>query len=225
MDHNEKTLIEKYEITFIPSASILKFCRDKNNRQKNNLLAFQLGDFKVGNCSPLPGTEKEVDGITELFPKNEVYSEENMKIEILQSKGKNFSLRHFATHGILDSESPLFSNLIFADRPLNVYEIFSLDLNAYLVTLSACRTAMGENTSGDELTGLSRAFIYAGSPSICSSLWDVSDKSTAEFMERFYFHLRNKNKSESLRLAMLETKEKYPHPFFWGPFILIGDWR
>jgi CHAT domain-containing protein len=84
---------------------------------------------------------------------------------------------------------------------------------------------MGEEANGDELVGLSRAFIYAGTPTVCSSLWDVSDKSTAELMDRFYFHLRNKNKTESLRLAQLEVMKKYHHPFFWAPFIMIGDWK
>jgi len=73
--------------------------------------------------------------------------------------------------------------------------------------------------------GFSRAFIYAGTPTVCVSLWDVSDRATAELMERFYFHLRDKEKGEALRLAMLEIKEKYPHPFFWAPFVIMGDWR
>jgi len=225
MNEEEKTLIEKYEIVYLPSASVLKFCQDKNFLKKDKLLAFCLGDFTAGNFSPLPGTEGEVESVASYFPENEIYSEDNMKVEILQNKGRNFDLLHFATHGILDADSPLFSSLIFADRSLNVYEIFDLDLKADLVTLSACRTGLPEEANGDELVGLSRAFIYAGSPSICSSLWDVSDKSTAELMERFYFYLQDKNKSEALRLAQMDLMKKYSHPYFWAPFILIGDWK
>ena len=94
-----------------------------------------------------------------------------------------------------------------------------------VVLAGACRTAIGEDARGDELVGLSRAFIYAGTPSICSSLWDVSDVSTSELMDRFYSYLKDKNKTEALRLAQLEIMKKYPHPFFWAPFILVGDWK
>ncbi len=225
MDATEKTLIEKYEILYLPSASVLKFCQDKNHLKKDNLLAFEIGNFKIEEYPALPGTEVEVDKISSDFSEKEVYSGENMKTDVLYEKSGDFQILHFATHGILVPEAPLFSSLVFADKPLKVYEIFGLELNAYLVTLSACRTGFSEDAKGDELVGLSRAFIYAGSPSICSSLWDVSDKSTAELMERFYFHLKDKNKSEALRLAQLEIKEKYPHPFFWAPFVLTGDWR
>ena len=225
MDKEEKTLVEKYEIAYLPSASVLKFCQDKNHMEKDNLLAFELGNFTIEEYPPLPGTEIEIDKISSSFPGKEIYCGKDMKTDVLYEKSDNFQVLHFATHGIMVPEAPLFSSLLFADKPLKVYEIFDLNLSAYLITLSACNTGLPEEANGDELVGLSRAFIYAGTPSICSSLWDVSDKSTAEFMERFYFHLKDKNKSESLRLAQLEIKEKYPHPYFWAPFILIGDWR
>ena len=225
IDDKGKTLIEKFEVSYLPSSSILKFCQEKNTLTKDRLLAFQLGNFKVGNFSPLPGTEKELVKIKDLFPECEVYSEVDMKKEVLKNIGKDYDILHFATHGILEPDAPLFSSLIFADRPLNVYEIFGLDLSASLITLSACRTALSEDANGDELIGLSRAFICAGSPSICSSLWSVSDESTGELMERFYFHLREMNKSEALKRAQIDLMKKYEHPFFWAPFILIGDWR
>jgi CHAT domain-containing protein len=148
-----------------------------------------------------------------------------MKTDVLYKKGIDFDIIHFATHGLLDSSSPLFSSLIFADRRLNVYEIFDLNLKAYLVCLSACKTGLGEDANGDELVGLSRAFIYAGTPTICSSLWDVSDVSTSELMARFYFHMKDNDKSEALRLAQIDIMKKYRHPFFWAPFVLTGDWR
>ncbi len=153
------------------------------------------------------------------------HSSKDMTADMLYKKGGHYDILHFATHGTLDSASPLFSSLLFADRTLPVYEIFDLNLKAYLVTLSACRTGLSEDANGDELTGLSRAFIYAGTPSICASLWDISDVSTSAFMERFYFYLKDHNKSEALRLAQIDIMKKYNHPFFWAPFILTGDWR
>ncbi|MEQ8190372.1 MAG: CHAT domain-containing protein [Candidatus Eremiobacterota bacterium] len=224
-DREDKMLLEKYEITYLPSATILKYCQGKNTLKKDSLLAFKLGALKVDNLAPLPGTEKEVDLIAGLFPRKEIWAGSNMKTGILYEKGGRYDILHFATHGILDHDSPLFSSLVFGDRRLPVYEIFDLDLKAYLVCLSACRTGIGEDAGGDELVGLSRAFIYAGTPTICSSLWDVSDVATSELMERFYYHLKDKNKSEALRLAQLGLMKKYGHPFFWAPFILTGDWR
>ena len=130
-----------------------------------------------------------------------------------------------------------------------------MDLNASLVVLSGCETGLG-NSSGDEFVGLTRAFIYAGTPSVVASLWKVDDASTAHLMSSFYRNLKTKSKAESLRQAQLEmirgrvsheslaqrgvggvgklgqtTAAKSPsrnsisvsHPYFWAPFILVGD--
>ncbi|MEQ8190676.1 MAG: CHAT domain-containing protein [Candidatus Eremiobacterota bacterium] len=224
-DDKGMMLVEKYDISYLPSASVLKYCQKKNTLKKEKLLAFDLGNFKADELPSLPGTEEEIKAISEYFPLKEAYSGKDMATEILYKKGGDFDILHLATHGILDTNSPLFSSLVFSDRRLNVYEIFELNLKAYLVTLSACKTGFSEDARGDELVGLSRAFIYAGTPTICSSLWDVSDRATSELMKSFYFHLRDKNKTEALRLAQLDIMKKYHHPFFWAPFVLTGDWR
>ena len=117
-------------------------------------------------------------------------------------------------------------------------EIMSLKLKAELVVLSACNTALGEYLEGEGILGLTRAFMYAGTPSIVVSLWPVNDQSTSILMERFYFHLTNgKEKDESLRLAKLDLIKSmksngddksgvYPSsPYFWAPFVLVGSWN
>ena len=98
-----------------------------------------------------------------------------------------------------------------------------MDLNAYLVVLSACQTGLGHLTNGDELVGLSRAFIYAGTPSIISSLWMVEDESTAFLMKQLYKNLKRYDKAKSLRKAQLETKKKFKNLRSWASFVLIGD--
>jgi CHAT domain-containing protein len=156
---------------------------------------------------------------------------------------------------------PLKSNLRFTpssgdDGRLTVSEIFDLDIKANLVTLSACDTALvrGEWQTfpqGDDLVGLSRAFIHAGTPSILASLWKVSDDSTVELMADFYRNLRDMSKAEALRQAQLRLlgssagsaagqktakrssstpkrdimPAEWAHPFYWAPFILVGDWK
>lgn len=226
MDSEGNLLLEKFDITYLPSASVLKYCREKNKPSYENLVAYELGNYEVSGYSPLPYSKKEVENISRFYKKRDIYSEKDMTVESVYISAPGGDVIHFATHSILDSESPMFSSLIMSDGPLEVFRVFDMDLSAGLVTLSACSTGLGEITEGDELVGLSRAFIYAGTPTVCVSLWDVSDMSTAELMERFYYYLnKGKTKSESLRLAEIEMKEKYNHPFFWAPFIVIGDWK
>ena len=117
----------------------------------------------------------------------------------------------------------MFSALKLADGWLNFYDIFNLDLQAELVTLSACETGMNEVFPGDELFGLMRGFLYAGAPSLIVSLWMVNDRSTAELMRGLYGGLRQGlSKRAALRQAQMAVKEKHHHPYFWAPFILMG---
>ena len=117
----------------------------------------------------------------------------------------------------------MFSSVRLDDGPLNFYDVFDLTLDAELVTLSACNTGVNRLAPGDELSGLMRGFLYAGAPSLVVSLWAVNDRSTCELMQTFYRHLQDGNsKRSSLRLAQLESLERYGHPYYWAPFILMG---
>jgi CHAT domain-containing protein len=96
------------------------------------------------------------------------------------------------------------------------------------VTLSACETALSKIQGGDDLVGLSRGFIYAGTPSLLATLWKVDDASTAKLMELFYGNWKKgMTKPEALRQAQLTLKSmpQYRHPFYWAPLVMIGDWR
>jgi len=142
-----------------------------------------------------------------------------------------------------------------SDGRLYTHEIFGLDLHTDLVTLSACETllpalremeedvravrgASAEEavelseelleglTSGDEIVGLTRAFLYAGTPSVVSSLWQVVSETTEPLMVTFYGYLQEGlSKAEALRQAQLEVMGSYPHPRYWAAFELMGDWR
>lgn len=102
-------------------------------------------------------------------------------------------------------------------------KLYSLNLEVDLVTLSACETGLSKIANGDDLVGLTRGFLYAGSSSIVASLWKVDDRATAELMTRFYKELLKNDKVEALREAQLETKKKYPHPYYWASFQLTGN--
>jgi CHAT domain-containing protein len=98
-----------------------------------------------------------------------------------------------------------------------------MNINAKLVTLSACETGLGNISQGDELTGLSRAFLFAGSSSVIVSLWSVADYPTALLMSNFYRYLKDYSMQEALTLAQRDVIKLYPQPVYWAPFILIGN--
>ena len=132
-------------------------------------------------------------------------------------------LIHIATHGKFRQDNPMFSGIRLGDAYLNLYDLYQLKLDAELVTLSGCATGMNVVTSGDELLGLIRGLLYAGAHSLLLTLWDVHDQSAADFMVGFYrrFH-GGESKAGALRGAMMELRERYPHPYHWAPFTLIG---
>lgn len=145
---------------------------------------------------------------------------------------------HFATHGFLNSVHPELSGLVFSmvdekgkpqDGFLRANEIFNLKLPAELVVLSACQTGLGKEIKGEGLVGLTRGFMYAGSPRVVVSLWSVSDQATAELMTRFYRGMLKDNMrpAAALRAAQvsLMKEPRWQSPYYWAAFTLQGEWR
>lgn len=185
----------------------------------------------------LPGTESEVNAIASLFRQknisSSVYLNSKANETVIKSESlKDFSLVHFATHGVVDEQSPELSRIYLQtdtdaeDGNLFAGEIYNLQLNADLVTLSACQTGLGKISKGEGVIGLSRALVYAGAKNIMVSFWSVADESTAQLMTGFYKqYLENQSAtySRNLRKAKLDMLNgKYPAPYYWAPFILIG---
>jgi CHAT domain-containing protein len=153
-----------------------------------------------------------------------------------------YRILHIATHGLLNAERPQFTGVVLSlignkneDGFLRTDEVFNLRLGAPLVMLSACETGLGKEKRGEGVMGLTRAFMYAGAPTVGVSLWSVADKSTAELMTDFYKRLltsspanpNGASASAAMRdaqLAMIAGK-KYSAPFYWAPFVLVGDWH
>ena len=159
-------------------------------------------------------------------------SEANVKAagaeQALMSKARYI---HFATHGILGvdkgKQPALVLNLVgndVEDGFLHLDEITNLKLNADLVVLSACRTGQGRMHRGEGVTGLARAFLYAGSKGVVCSLWSVDDQETANLMVDFYRHLKEgRSAPEALREAQLAMIRAGKAPLYWAPFIVIGE--
>lgn len=150
---------------------------------------------------------------------------------------KNYRVLHIATHGLLNAERPQFTGLVLSlvgnksgDGFLRTDEIFNLNLGSPLVMLSACETGLGKEKKGEGVIGLTRAFMYAGAPTVGVSLWSVADRSTADLMTGFYKRMltgQGAPAATAMRQAQMDmiAGKKYAAPFYWAPFVLVGDWR
>ena len=263
-------LIQNINLKYLPSASIYPFIQAPHRSTQFDLLALAGSGFTDGtvasesssqtNFASLPSTLLEVEAIAKSFDtakilKNDDVSEAGLKSHDLSQ----FRFLHFATHGKIDEVNPSQSGLILSkkadveslfgeDGYLNSSEISALTLNADLVILSACNTGMGKIITGEGLIGLQRSFLTAGSSAVMVSLWNIYDRSTADFMAEFYSQLKiheandygilNRTldwlgfyehpmfdyKAKALqdaKLAMIDHPY-YNHPVHWAPFILIG---
>jgi CHAT domain-containing protein len=170
-----------------------------------------------------PHINDEVEALKRLLPEADVFVGTEANEEKLRKYGATAGRIHIAAHGVFRADNPDFSSLRLGNNWLNLFDIFNLNLGAEITTLSACETGLSDVLGGDELLGLARGFLRAGTPSLVVSLWTVNDKSTAQLMCRFYQGLRDgATKTEALRAAILEVKAAFPHPYYWAPFILLG---
>ena len=219
-------LIDRVGLRFLPSASVLKFLHPLPAKNDSQLLVLgnpDLGDAKLD----LKFAESEARLIAGMSKTSRLLVRLDASEANLKKTAGIFSRLHFATHGKFQADDPLSSGLYLAkdaknDGVLTVGELYSMNLDADLVTLSACETGLGKVANGDDVVGLTRGFLYAGSRSIVASLWSVDDQSTATLMKAFYENLSNQNKQEALRLAQLKTRKTFPHPFYWAAFQLTG---
>ena len=232
LNDGKQFLVDKYALSAAPSSTVLDYVIKKRNRNLGRFLAFSNPET---DYVPLGFAEIEVSEISGLFSKKEIYFRGEATEGRAKGRTNSPDIIHFACHGEFNDKQPMQSGLLLSkdadnDGYLQVHEIFGLDIgNANLVVLSACETGLSKIYGGDDLVGLSRGFIYAGTPSLMATLWEVDDRSTAILMKEFYknWYTKGLSKPEALRQAQLTLKDmpEYGHPFHWAPFIIIGDWR
>jgi CHAT domain-containing protein len=229
-------LIKKYSVRYEFSAGLLLQKKKESivTKAPSALLCAPVS-FK-NNLVSLPGTESEVNTIAELFSAKNltnrvVLNDQANESVIKENSIQNYTVIHLATHGVVDEQNPELSQIYLQptsteDGNLFAGEIYNLNLNANLVTLSACETGLGKLSKGEGVIGLSRALVYAGAKNLIVSFWSVADESTEQFMTDFYkqsLASNMVNSSENLRQAKLNMiKGKFSSPFYWAPFILIG---
>jgi CHAT domain-containing protein/lipopolysaccharide biosynthesis regulator YciM len=259
----DRFLIEESAVAYGPSLSVLLEMQNLRRREfpeargeTFKLLAFgnpMLDKLTMERAravrrggeplAPLPETEEEVRGLAQIYgtSRSRVYTRAEAREERAKAEASRFSIIHFATHGVLNDTSPMYSHIVLSlgqpgeDGLLEAWEIAKLNLRADMVVLSACETARGRFGAGEGIVGLTWALFVAGSPSTVVSQWKVDSAVTKQLMLSFHSKLKAKvnnnlfqnRKSESLReaqISLMRTRE-FRHPFYWASFMVIGDRR
>jgi CHAT domain-containing protein len=225
-------VIDRFTLAYLPSAATLANGAASGD-QPQSMLAMAPGRSRLQYAS------EEVSSIANLFhPHSELLLGAAATESAFKNNADQFRVLHLATHGYFNKLNPLLSGLQLEpddtnDGLLEVHEILELKLESELVTLSACETGLGsgfftEIPAGDDFVGMTRAFLQAGSTAVLATLWAVDDRSTVDLMKSFYRNLDaaglKRDKATALTDAQrsLRSSEKYQHPYYWAPFVLVG---
>ena len=221
--------------------------RKEAAKETNSKYAYSIGvSIAPEEMKPLPGTKVEVETIDSILQANNrsgqmlIYQDAN-ETNIKQGILSKYKFVHIASHGFVNQQEPEFSGIFLAqdttpdqDNILFSGELYNINLNAELVTLSACETGLGKISTGEGIIGLTRALLYAGAKNVTVSLWKVSDASTKDLMINYYGDFLKKKTpkaidqsiafSTSLRSAKMALikSDYFSHPYYWSPFVLIG---
>ncbi len=198
-------------------------------------------EANLRSFAPLPFSRQEAEAILSLSEAGSSFSAVGLdanKQLVAQGLLADYRFVHFATHGVLNAKHPELSGIVLSlvdrkgrlqDGFLRAHEIYNLELNCELVVLSACSTALGKVVRGEGLLSLTRGFMYAGAERVMVSLWNVSDQSTAQLMERFYGDLLKQNlrPAAALRAAQISmwNDEERSAPYYWAGFVIEGEWK
>jgi CHAT domain-containing protein len=211
-------LIDSYSISYAPSASIYAQCRQKQANQAGHSLILGVADQQT------PCIYEELQSIAALLPQAKLFLGADANEKVLQEYGAGSQLVHIASHGFFRQDRPMFSGIRLGDTFLTLYDLYRLKLPVEHITLSGCSTGVNAVAAGDEIIGLMRGLLFAGARSLLLSLWNVNDSTTAEFMRSFYGRfLSSQNRALALQGAMKELRSSHPHPYYWAPFILVGN--
>jgi CHAT domain-containing protein/Tfp pilus assembly protein PilF len=218
-------LIQKYPVNYLTRISTRSI---PNSTLKGGVLA--LGNPVPRPPQNLPGSEVEVRNIAQLLSGSSAYIGNDATLDRFKTQAPRFPFLHLATHGCFQpggckSLGMEENTLLFADSQFNIRDAALLGLqNTRLITLSACETAIQANSNGEEISGMAYIFERAGAQAVMASLWSVDDAATKDLMVQFYQNInQGMSKNEALRQAKLSQIGR--HPFYWSPFILIGDGR
>lgn len=215
----KRYLLEQFEITYAPSATVLALCQQRERRPIQRALVTGVSDQHI------PAVTAEVQAVAHQLAGAVVQSDEQARLSSWQESVAGCDVLHLACHGLFRADNPMFSALKLYDGWLTAADILQLRLDGTLVTLSACESGRSQVAAGDEVIGLTRAFLGAGAATVVVSLWLVQDETTAALMADWYAQLQRRSQASraaALRAAQLNLKAKHSHPYYWAPFVLVG---
>lgn len=217
LNDGEQYLLQSYEIGYAPSAAIWLKLAKKKTKPARNALLMAFADEKI------PLVESEIHEINSIFPTAANFVGRAATVKAFFENAAKKDIIHLACHGQFRPDNPMFSSLHLAEGWLTVRDIVAKRLDTSLVTLSACETGRNKIFAGNEILGLARGFLSAGTAAIIVSLWNVNDDATSRLMSSLYSHLMSgETPGSSLRRAQLELIADGSHPYYWSPFIKIG---
>ena len=228
LNDGDRLLVQSYAIRLLPAATVLKFLQAEPPEKPGTLLA--LGNPDLGDKEyDLPFAQAEAEAVAKTMPHSRALVRRDASRAAFRKYASDFRFIHIASHGDFEPERPLDSSVLLApegtdDGRLTVSDLYSMRIGADLVTLSGCETGLGRIANGDDVVGLTRGFLYAGTRTIVASLWQVDDRATGDLMIAFYRSIANGlSKRDALRAAQLEQLGKQRHPYFWAAFQLTGS--
>jgi CHAT domain-containing protein len=228
LSDGKRFLIERHAVRLLPAASVLQFVKGGVGEKPGGLLA--LGNPDLGDARyNLAFAQTEAQAVAGSVPRSRALLRRDATETAFKEFAGGFRYLHIASHGEFNPDAPLNSALLLArdarnDGVLTVGELYSMRIDADLVTLSACETGLGKIAGGGDVVGLTRGFLFAGARSIVASLWQVDDRATGQLMSAFYDALRRgADKRDALRASQLAALKTTPHPFFWAAFGLTGE--
>lgn len=211
-------LIDRFELVNAPSVTLLAHYQETKPLRNEQAVVFGVSDPQI------PNVIAEAQAVALHLPQTELYLNEKATVAAFQAQALHCGILHLACHGLFRADNPMFSALQLHDGWLTAADVLALDLTDTFVTLSACESGRNDGRRGDEILGLTRAFLGAGVRALFVTLWLVEDEASASLMSCLYEQLsRGADYTSALRTAQLALKEKLPHPYYWAPFVLIGQ--
>jgi CHAT domain-containing protein/tetratricopeptide (TPR) repeat protein len=218
----EHFLIERFAISYAPSATVLALCRQRQRRSDGLAVVMAVADSRI------PAAEVEALQVASVLrrrhPEVAVLVGEQVTAGAFRNLANSCGLVHLACHSLFRRDNPMFSALKLYDGWLTAADVAELGMQGALVVLSACESGRSQVLGGDEILGLTYAFLSAGAATVLVSQWLVQDEITASLMARWYHHLADgQDLALALRAAQLEIMADHPHPYLWAPFALVGQ--
>jgi CHAT domain-containing protein/Tfp pilus assembly protein PilF len=220
-------LSDDFSISYLPSVSAFSYLHSKPGSSAPQALIV-VSNQEQG-YPLLTSADDEGKSVASFFDTKPLLGKD-ATASVLRNDAANYDFLHLVAHFEIDRKNPMASRILLSrgekgdDSPLDLAGVYGLSLRKTdLVVLSGCQSQTGKRTRGDDIIGLSQAFLYAGSPSVVASLWSVDDDATKLLMVAFYSGLRQgMSKTDALRAAQIEVRRKYPSPYYWAGFVLNG---